>query len=553
MEADDRIRFDAALARFLEGEPEPDDGRLIAQAAQQDPARLRQIADLLEVDALLRQHAEPQTSAFIEAFSEGLQASSSGERFIDHVSRALDGRCAIRRDRAWLPWTLAAAAVLAAVLGWGRLLLPASGSAIAPVAAHGAPAGATLALLVNEAGARFAAGAAPHAVSFGAGSYAMTEGVAHVRFCNGADVVLVAPARFTITDALHVRLEDGSLRALVPPSAHGFIVDTHQVRFRDLGTEFGVTAHADGSVSDLHVFAGQVEVYRGPAGDPVATLGGGESARYVQGIAQPLAAARAEDYPTAESIALTRWNGQCQRLAQDQDLVFFHPFTPVPGDPGVLDDRARHGADVAGRISGARWVAGRWPGKQALQFESPGDRVELTIPGEYTAATFAAWIKIDRIEHAANALLNSVGWRPGDIQLQFDRFGHLAPTALYAAPKRRVLWSALALPTGRWVHCATTMDCASGRLRHYLNGTLAGESSVPAGATRISPGACTVGTWIADNKTQEDRDFRGRIDELMMWRVVLPPERIAQLAQEGMPIELPAAGPVAAFSPHRSP
>jgi hypothetical protein len=414
---------------------------------------------------------------------------------------------------------------------------------VAPAA--GTPA-ACLALLVDEAGARFAAGAAPDAVSFDAGTYELTDGVARLRFRNGADVVLVAPARIALADALHVRLESGSLRALVPPAAHGFVVDAAAVRFRDLGTEFGVTTRPGAGISDLHVFSGQVEVYQAGATVPAATLAGGESVRYAHGVAEPLAAAAEADYPTPQAIALRRWQAARARLQADPALVLYHPFEADPGDPALLRDRAAAGRHADGRIIGAQWVAGRWPGKQALQFERPGDRVELAIPGEYDEATLAAWIKVDRLDHAANVLLASVGWRPGDLQWQLDRLGSPAPTSLYSQPKRRVLWSGAPLPLGRWVHCAVTMVRSTGLLRHYVDGVPAGESQVAALTTRIMPGACVIGSWIADNKTQEDRDFRGRIDELAMWATALPPARIAALAQEGRPVEPPAPGPAAA-------
>jgi hypothetical protein len=540
MDPDPRATYEAALARLLDGEPEPGDGELVARALQEDPGLIREVSGAFALDDLLRQHAEPDRGAFRDAFAASVQTDSRDRPFVDRIASAVDARTRPVSRRAWLPWGLAAAAAIVALFGWWDPTRPSTTETTPVVAPVHDP---FLAIMVNEAGARFAPGAAPEAVSFGAGDYTLTHGVAHVRFRNGTDVVFAAPATFTITDGFHVRLASGSLRALVPPAGHGFVVDTTQVRFRDLGTEFGVTVLADGSTSDLHVFAGQVEIYQAGTTAPVATLAGGESVRYVRGTAQPLEAAHGSHYPTPESIALTRWNRQRERLQEDPDLVFYHPFVPVPGSPAILRDTAARGFGVDGRIAGAEWVAGRWPGKQALQFEQPGDRVEFTIPGEYDQATLAAWVKVDRLENAANVLLASVGWRPGDIQWQLDRRGSPAPTGVYSSPKRRVVWSDARLPTGRWVHCAVTMDRITGRLVNYVNGVPAGESEVTPLTTRIEPGPCVLGSWIADNKAQEDRDFRGRIDELAMWRVALPPTRIARLAEDGMPVELLAGSP----------
>ncbi len=546
MDAQARAAYESALARLLEGEPEPDDGELIVRAVRAHPELLREVSGALVIDDLLRQQAEPDHAAFTEAFATQVRATSSGTHFVERIATVIKEVPPRPTPAAWLPWGLAVAAGLAAVIGWWEVVAAQRSPPSHETPTAGTPSAAaetaSLALMVNEAGARFADGAAPAAVSFGPGAYALTHGIAHVRFRNGTDVVFVAPADFTISDAFHVRLTRGSLRALVPPSGFGFVVDTAQVRYRDLGTEFGVTAGDAGARSDLHVFAGQVEVVPLGTTTPSATLAGGESMRHRGGVVEALPAADERDYPTPQSISLTRWNQLSEDLQNDPDLIFYHPFVAVAGRPEVLHDTARHGLQIDGTISGARWVAGRWPGKQALQFEQSGDRVALSIPGEFTQVTIAAWVKIDRLDYPANGLLMSVGWRPGNLQWQLDRRGSPAPTAIYSSPKRQVVWSGASLPSGRWAHAAVTMDRNSGRILNYVNGELAGESRVNITTGTIRPGDCLIGSWLADNKTQEDRDFRGRIDELAMWRVALPAERIARLANEGMPVDLAVSG-----------
>ena len=551
MDAQERSAYENALARLLEGEPEPDDGELIARTVRDHPDLRHGLSGALVIDELLRQHAEPNPAAFSAAFVTQVQAASSGGRFVERIATVINERPA-RGTSSWLPWSLALAAGLLAVISWWNTL----STRPDPTPPKATGDERSLALMVNEAGARFADGAGPAAVSFVPGDYALTHGVAHVRFLNGTDVVLVAPADFTITDALHMRMTRGSMRALVPPSGYGFVVDTPQARYRDLGTEFGVTAGDAGERSDLHVFAGQVEVYPPGTSTPSATLTGGESLRHRHGLTERLPAADERHYPTPQSISLMRWERQREDLQNDPDLVFYHSFVPLADRPEILRDTARHGMGVDGTISGARWVTGRWPGKQALQFEQAGDRVALTIPEEFTQVTLAAWIKIDRLDHAANGLLMSVGWRPGNLQWQLDRRGSPAPTAIYSSPKRQVIWSKASLPIGRWAHCAMTVDRSTsdptiGRVLNYVNGELAGESriNIAGGTIRIRPGACMIGTWIADNKAQEDRDFRGRMDELAMWRVALPAERIAQLATEGTPIDLSPGSPSTTAGP----
>ena len=282
MDAQARATYENALTRLLEGEPEPDDGELIARAVREHPELLRGLTGALVIDDLLRQHAEPNQAAFSEVFLTQMQAATSGGRFLERIATVITER-PTPKPASRLPWGLAMAAGLLAAIGWWSAL---SMRSHVPHSDASTPNTSreehSLALLVNEAGARFADGAGPAAVSFAPGDYELTHGIAHLRFRNGTDVVFVAPADFTITDTLHMRLTRGSLRALVPPSGFGFVVDTPQARYRDLGTEFGVTTGDAGERSDLHVFAGQggtplsILDYRNRSGRPIIRCGCGK-------------------------------------------------------------------------------------------------------------------------------------------------------------------------------------------------------------------------------------------------------------------------------------
>ncbi len=178
-------------------------------------------------------------------------------------------------------------------------------------------------MLVNEVGARFAEGEGPQAVRFEARRYRMLDGAAHLRFVHGADVVVKAPASFTIHDELRLTLEEGSLRALVPESAEGFTVNGPGVRFLDLGTEFGVAVDRVSGRSELHVFEGEVEVFPDGSHKPVATVTSGESVSVVRGELRPASRPAPESFPTAESLALRRWEGWRQTFRQDPDLLLY--------------------------------------------------------------------------------------------------------------------------------------------------------------------------------------------------------------------------------------
>lgn len=93
----------------------------------------------------------------------------------------------------------------------------------------------------------------------GRGMLALVEGVATLRFDSGAMVTLEAPTRLEIVDAMNCRLLEGSVTAEVPVPAHGFTIETPDLKVVDIGTRFGVTAGAAGD-SHVYVFEGEVKL-----------------------------------------------------------------------------------------------------------------------------------------------------------------------------------------------------------------------------------------------------------------------------------------------------
>src|SRR5207244_4035649 len=141
---------------------------------------------------------------------------------------------------------------------------------------------APVAVMVNEANARFAANGSPSGVYFSPGSYHLEAGTVHLRFASGAEVVMRSPARFTIIDRMNMALTEGALRAIVPSAAHGFSVYASDVRYEDLGTEFGVSIGNKPGESQLHVFEGRVDL-KTRQGKLLSSVEVGESVRVTAG------------------------------------------------------------------------------------------------------------------------------------------------------------------------------------------------------------------------------------------------------------------------------
>ncbi len=126
---------------------------------------------------------------------------------------------------------------------------------------HKASGPAPVATLVQAANCKWAGSDLPTAEQskLGPGTLALVEGIATIEFKNGARVTIEAPTTLEILSAMRCRLVEGSVVAEVPEPAHGFTIDTAEMKLVDLGTKFGLTAGATGS-SHVIVFDGEVRI-----------------------------------------------------------------------------------------------------------------------------------------------------------------------------------------------------------------------------------------------------------------------------------------------------
>ncbi len=90
----------------------------------------------------------------------------------------------------------------------------------------------------------------------------LQQGLLIVEFASGAEVMLEAPAQFTVLAKDRGRLGCGKLSADVGKRGRGFVVDVLGYQIEDLGTKFGVAFDATGNC-EAHVFEGRVVVRTG--------------------------------------------------------------------------------------------------------------------------------------------------------------------------------------------------------------------------------------------------------------------------------------------------
>lgn len=153
-----------------------------------------------------------------------------------------------RRPAAWLA---AAAVILVLVgVGWRAAATPAAAArvvALADAAWEGGDAAVGDALAVGR-------------------SVRLERGLVRLRFAAGAQVVVQAPAAWTVLNGNACRLDEGRL---VAHAAAGFLVSVRGCDVLDQGTEFAVAA--DDTGTEVHVFAGAVQVGGAVAGQRLTT------------------------------------------------------------------------------------------------------------------------------------------------------------------------------------------------------------------------------------------------------------------------------------------
>jgi len=374
----------------------------------------------------------------------------------------------------------------------------------------------------------------------------LKSGLAQIEFYSGASMLLEGPAELQVISADQCFFRSGKLRIVVPRSAQGFAVLSPDIDMVDLGTEFGVEVTPQGN-TQVHVFDGKVELYppdtRRTSQNRIELLAGSAQQIEHSGESSPIVADPKAFISMREMKQLT--------MKQDPRFVAIYSFTPEVEQDRVLHNHGIRGRSLDGAVVGCEWSEGRWPGKRALEFKRPGDRVCIHVPGEYDALTLAAWIRVDGLDREYSSLILTDGWEPGEIHWQILRSGQLrlgichselAETSRgfgfnYDSP---AVWDLSRI--GQWIHVAVVVDNPSGFVTHFANGRELSREPLHE-MVKMRVGDAQIGNWrpYLDSfyKSAKGavpiRNFNGRIDEFMIAGQALTNEDIKSLYQKGKP------------------
>ncbi|MEM7559595.1 MAG: LamG-like jellyroll fold domain-containing protein [Planctomycetota bacterium] len=398
------------------------------------------------------------------------------------------------------------------------------------------------------------------------GPFAFDEGVAEIDFFCGAALIVEGPANLDIESDWAVRVTQGRIRATVPPAARGFIVKVADSEIVDLGTEFAVEVGADNA--QVEVIEGEVKLRGGElngkhllTGDVGTLQGTAEQANLASRVSTRKDIASRQR--VAEKERIEAWMSSVLELQSDKRLIAYYPIgvsqsgrtvRNVANDVGVSDGLlvgpVDHGLGRFGATS------------KGLRFDRPGARVRTRIDGEFSAFTFACWVRIDSLEHRYNALFMADSYETGEPHWQIRDDGRLMFSVMVDdtqevkhfnerdqkvvrdAGLHRVYYTEPVWDhskSGQWFHLVAVYDPAKRRVTQYVNGKrVASEQIVDKFyISSLKIGAAEIGNWgqpFRDSAWFAVRNLNGTIDEMALFNAAFESKEVDKLYQQGKPL-----------------
>lgn len=392
----------------------------------------------------------------------------------------------------------------------------------------------------------------------------LASGTLQIEFFSGARLLLDGPAELRLDSENSAYLLSGKASAYVPEPAQGFVLESPRMNVKDLGTSFGMEVAKDKD-PEVHVFDGSVELFTAEHKEKPLLLPAAKALQ-LRGETLHEVPIRRGDFPDGENFSKraladsvqrqANWNEAVHDLAKDPTaLVVFHFDEENEWKRAVTNLVKDAPVESHATIVGAGWTAGRWKGKNGLEFRTLGDRLRFSVAGAHQQLTAMAWIRVDSLPNDYNSLLLPTHYQQGSLHWNIERGGEMRLTQLsdISDPVNPLSWNGpvsgkgfSGLDLGRWLCIVTTFDANSGEVIHYRDGVAVGSGSFSK-KYPIVLGEMEFGNWGADGKSSDNqwiltqlqnhrvRNFVGRIDHLSILSRVMSAEEIADFYQIGSP------------------
>ena len=455
-----------------------------------------------------------------------------------------------------LPWMVAAACLVLALIAWSKKLSHNHEYHGQKFTSNGHHQTQPIAQLIDFYKAEFSSNHAPKHSALDKGLYELKSGFIELQYKNNARILMEGPATFSIVDELNMNLTQGKVRAVIPQSAHGFTVHTEDADFVDLGTEFFVSANPVKKLSQVDVLSGEVNVVEPGSQELLKNLKYRQSARLDSGILKKSAFVQRTQLPIPGQLSTLRWLDHARKMASDSSLIAYFPMLrwedeniDTPADKTCMpkgftekenlnwyrlrnfasNPRASHGVR-----SIASWSSGRWPKKYSQDFSNPKARIDFEIYGSFKEMTIAAWININQQPNELTSILSSDGWgTPGQIHFKSNRAGglHCSMPSINSLPSEY----ASSVTNNRWIFVSAQIQTTESGTTSLCRVNGEKTSIMKGPITKIEPGKVKMGNWYDNNLNKFERNLCGKIDEFMIWDRCLSAEEIEDFFEAGTP------------------
>lgn len=343
----------------------------------------------------------------------------------------------------------------------------------------------------------------------------LRSGVVQIRTKKGVDLILEGPAELLIRDPDEMFCQTGRISAEVPPEGKGFQVNTPFASVVDQGTKFSL--QIDEEKVDVHVIQGVVDVARSKSNKIILTEGLAAMLDLKGDVRQ--FQSNPDSFFSSEKL-----RGLWTLYAQRRQTVWDAEDQRHLSDPNLLVRLDRE------RARGGRWVDGCLPHRQAFRLQSKSNGVDVSMPGEHSALTIVAVVRLADMKNFTNTLCLGADFASteGAFFWQLANDGILSFYVQNNGVRR--------FDTGRevrrsdwntWLHLAVVADGPKREIRQYVDGRRVASSAwnnpVPL---RMPEG--TIGNAPSDQRKLSPRYWNGDIDTFYIFSKALGDDEIAR-------------------------